>query len=130
MAAARSRLNDNNAYLEKGLINCNLDINNDLVYKNAYLEKSLINCNLDINNDDIVYNDAYWEKNIINYDLDKSKVLVNNSPQHILFSDDVISRLAVSSGRSSSIDGGTCIGGHGQHGESRAVGGGGTRGFR
>ena len=48
---------------------------------------------------------------------------VGNGPQHI--SGDVISRLAVSSGRSSSSDGGTRIGGHGQHGGSRAVGGGG-----
>ena len=48
---------------------------------------------------------------------------VGNGPTHI--SGDVISRLAASSGRSSSSDGGTRIGGHGQHGGSRAVGGGG-----
>ena len=39
VAAASSRLNDNNAYLEKGIINCNLDINNNLDYNNAYWEK-------------------------------------------------------------------------------------------
>ena len=89
MAAARSRLSDDNAYLEKSLINGKLDINNDLVYKNAY-----------------------WERNI-NYDLDKSIVIVNNSPQRIVFSDDVVSRLAVSSGDSSSSDDGTQIGRHG-----------------
>ena len=100
--------------MEKSLINGKLDINNDLVYKNAYLEKSLINGKLDINND-VVYKNAYWEKNI-NYDLDKSIVIVNNSPQRIVFSDDVVSRLAVSSGHSSSIDDGTQIGGHGQIG--------------
>ena len=53
-AAASSRLSDNNAYLEKSLINCNVDINNDLVYKGACLEKGLINCNLDISKD-LVY---------------------------------------------------------------------------
>ena len=87
-AAAKSRLSDDNAYLEKSLINCKLDINNDVVHKNAY-----------------------WEKNI-NYDLDKSIVIVNNSPQRIVFSDDVVSRLAASSSHSSSIEDGTQIGGH------------------
>ena len=109
-AADSSRVSDKNAYLEESLINGKLDINNDLLYKNAYLEKSLINGKLDINND-VVYKNAYWEKNI-NYDLDKSIVIVNNSPQRIVFSDDVVTRLAVSSDDSSSIEDGTQIGGH------------------